>query len=205
MLFLSFFCYFRIVDAHNLTGVTFSARCFETTPYWTSFNFLCSFVGGTVMPEPQIGLEEQSSVHPRPVARYLPASPHYPVPIRRQDGNARRQRVLPCFYGELDQEDQTDHKSVQRWQRANVRGELSAQVRPICKYSVRRWKRSWCLWLRKLWIFRMMVSYVTKYGVNILHLTKVWKQTSENSGPLCADFTELVNSFLFVFLDCLAT
>lgn len=80
------------------------------------------------MPEPQVSLEEQSSVHPGPVTRHLPASPHYPVPLRRQDGNAGRQRVLPRFHGELDQEDQTDHKPVQRRQRANVRGELSTQV-----------------------------------------------------------------------------
>lgn len=76
--------------------------------------------GGATVPEPQAGTEEQPTLHPGPAARHLPAPPHHPVPLRGQDGDARRQRVFPRLHGEPDQEDQADHQPVQGGQGAHV-------------------------------------------------------------------------------------
>lgn len=51
--------------------------------------FIVSGPGRAIMPEPQTGPEEQSTVHPGPSAGHVPASPHHPVTLRRQDGNTR--------------------------------------------------------------------------------------------------------------------
>jgi len=72
------------------------------------------------VPEPKAGPEEQPALHPGPSARHLPAPPDHPVPLRGEDGDLGRKRVLPCVHGEPDEENQADHQPLQGGERADV-------------------------------------------------------------------------------------
>lgn len=76
--------------------------------------------GGAAVSEPKAGAQEQPAVHLGPAARHLPAPAHCPVKIRGEDGDAGRKRVFQGVHGELDEENEADHKPLQGGQRENV-------------------------------------------------------------------------------------